>query len=72
MDQEKGRATGVVRFFREEVVSRHADLLLFTCCLTSGLVDSTIYNGASSPICVTSFQTLTRSSLRHFRFNANW
>ncbi|KAJ5636881.1 uncharacterized protein N7484_010194 [Penicillium longicatenatum] len=44
MDQEHGRAAGITRFLREEVVSRHADLLLFTCCLTSGLVDSTIYN----------------------------
>lgn len=48
MDQDNGRAAGVTRFLRQEVVSRHADLLLFTCCLTSGLVDSTIYNGANS------------------------
>ncbi|KAJ5921637.1 hypothetical protein N7454_009111 [Penicillium verhagenii] len=44
MDQEKGRVAEISRFLKEEVVSRHADLLLFTCCLTSGLIDSTIYN----------------------------
>ncbi|KAE8153554.1 hypothetical protein BDV25DRAFT_149375 [Aspergillus avenaceus] len=31
-------------FFRAEVQPQYADLLLFACCLTSGLVDSTLYN----------------------------
>ncbi|KAJ5746751.1 hypothetical protein N7520_011933 [Penicillium odoratum] len=44
-NQEKGRGAGLSRFLKQEIVSRHADLLLFACCLTSGLVDSTIYNG---------------------------
>jgi hypothetical protein len=30
---------------REDVNPKHADLLLFSCCLCSGLADSTIYNG---------------------------
>ncbi|KAJ5115506.1 hypothetical protein NUU61_001265 [Penicillium alfredii] len=29
---------------KHDVEPRHADLLLFACCLTSGLVDSTVYN----------------------------
>ena len=45
MDQEKGLFGGLTLFLNDEVKSRHADLLLFTCCLSSGLVDSTIYKG---------------------------
>ena len=43
---EKGSLADLSSFLGEEVDSRYADLLLFTCCLTSGLIDSTIYNGA--------------------------
>ncbi|KAJ5688524.1 hypothetical protein N7462_002916 [Penicillium macrosclerotiorum] len=44
MEQDKKALPGLSRFFQDEVEPRHADLLLFTCCLSSGLVDSTIYN----------------------------
>ncbi|OOQ89554.1 DUF1275 domain protein [Penicillium brasilianum] len=43
MDQAEHPFPGLFRFLGGEVDPRHADLLLFTCCLTSGLVDSTIY-----------------------------
>lgn len=33
------------RHLKTEVSKNHADLLLLVCCLVSGLVDSTIYNG---------------------------
>lgn len=32
------------RYFSVEVTTSHADILLLTCCIISGLVDSTIYN----------------------------
>ena len=31
--------------FRAEVSTDHADILLLACCLISGFVDSTLYNG---------------------------
>lgn len=47
MEQHEKAFPGLSRFLGNEVDPRHADLLLFTCCLSSGLVDSTIYKGAS-------------------------
>ncbi|OQD72996.1 hypothetical protein PENDEC_c017G03641 [Penicillium decumbens] len=44
MDLEKESFAALTAFLGDEVQSRHADLLLFTCCLTSGLIDSTIYD----------------------------
>ncbi|KAJ5769747.1 uncharacterized protein N7511_001798 [Penicillium nucicola] len=43
-DTEKGAFAGLAASLRAEVEPQHADILLFACCLTSGLVDSTIYN----------------------------
>ena len=34
--------------FASEVTADHADILLLLCCIISGLVDSTVYNGASN------------------------
>lgn len=45
MGREKREMAGLAAFLKDEVEPQYADLLLFTCCLTSGLVDSTIYNG---------------------------
>ncbi|KAJ5355528.1 uncharacterized protein N7496_012740 [Penicillium cataractarum] len=45
MEQAEKPFRGLSRFLGGEVDARHADLLLFTCCLSSGLVDSTIYKG---------------------------
>lgn len=47
MDREKRELAGLAAFLKDEVEPRRADLLLFTCCLCSGLVDSTIYNGVT-------------------------
>jgi hypothetical protein len=47
MEQHEKAFLGISRFLGNEVDPRHADLLLFTCCLSSGLVDSTIYKGAN-------------------------
>ncbi|KAJ5989748.1 hypothetical protein N7499_010281 [Penicillium canescens] len=44
MDTEKGAFAGFAASLKAELEPQHADLLLFACCLTSGLVDSTIYN----------------------------
>ncbi|KAJ5542734.1 hypothetical protein N7535_005158 [Penicillium sp. DV-2018c] len=43
MDLEKGALRGISSSLRAELEPKHADLLLYACCLTSGLVDSTIY-----------------------------
>ncbi|KAJ5400072.1 Protein of unknown function DUF1275 [Penicillium sp. CMV-2018d] len=43
MDHEKGAFGGLSTSLQAELEPQHADLLLFACCLTSGLVDSTIY-----------------------------
>ncbi|KAJ5156909.1 uncharacterized protein N7482_008009 [Penicillium canariense] len=45
MEQQKKLLPRISRFLEGEIEPRHADRLLFSCCLTSGLVDSTIYNG---------------------------
>lgn len=69
MDQEKGSFAGLKAFLKEEVQPQHADLLLLSCCLTSGLIDSTIYNGANRsgpPGGVTNLY-----SLQYIRINAN-
>jgi hypothetical protein len=40
-------------FLASEVCPDHADMLLLICCLSSGLVDSTLYNGVSNfPTCL--------------------
>lgn len=33
------------RYFAVEVSTKHVDLLLLVCCLVTGFVDSTLYNG---------------------------
>ncbi|KAJ5964978.1 uncharacterized protein N7479_004854 [Penicillium vulpinum] len=43
MDHEKGAFSGISASLQDELELQHADLLLYTCCLTSGLMDSTIY-----------------------------
>lgn len=43
--REKTTPSRVSAFLSAEVEPRHGDMILFTCCLSSGLVDSTIYNG---------------------------
>ena len=35
------------RYCETEVSTDHADILLLMCCVISGLVDSTVYNGIS-------------------------
>lgn len=44
MDEGRGLFAGLAAFLNDQVQSLHADLLQFTC---SGLIDSTIYNGAN-------------------------
>ncbi|OQD78982.1 hypothetical protein PENANT_c068G09761 [Penicillium antarcticum] len=44
MDSENGAFAGFAASFKAEIEPQHADLVLFACCLTSRLVDSTIYN----------------------------
>ncbi|KAJ5186891.1 hypothetical protein N7449_009885 [Penicillium cf. viridicatum] len=46
MDHEKGTFGGLSTSLKAELEPQHADLLLFACCLTSGLVDrNTIFVG---------------------------
>ena len=42
---ESSRLEQLRRYFYEEVSTDHADLLMLACCLISGFVDSTLYNG---------------------------
>ena len=53
-DQEKcdpqsknqlNRGTRMRRYFQVDISTNNADVLMVVCCLISGLVDSTIYNG---------------------------
>ena len=39
-----GFVTRLQTHLNENVSTSHADILMLTCCLVSGLVDSTIYN----------------------------
>jgi len=48
------------RHFSTEVSTNHADVLLLTCCLISGFVDSTIYNAYGTFV---SMQTVISNSL---------
>lgn len=73
MNREKRELAGLAAFLKDEIESRHGDLLLFTCCLCSGLVDSTIYNG----VIYASFwrkspKTDIRGSLQYLRVHADW
>ncbi|KAJ5824729.1 hypothetical protein N7447_007069 [Penicillium robsamsonii] len=43
MNHEKGAFDGLSTSLKAELEPQHAHLLLYACCLTSGLVDSTIY-----------------------------
>jgi hypothetical protein len=45
MDNEKGAFGGLSMSLKAELEPQYADLLLFACCLISGLMDSTIYSG---------------------------
>lgn len=45
MEDTKIKSAGIAAFLKAEVEPRHGDIILFACCLSSGLVDSTIYNG---------------------------
>lgn len=45
MDHEKGTFGALSTSFQAELEPQYADLLLFACCLISGLMDSTIYSG---------------------------
>ena len=48
-DHRKSHRLEVLRkHFDVEVSTNHADLLLLACCLISGFVDSTLYNGILS------------------------
>lgn len=35
----------LTRYFGAEVSTEHADVLMLSCCLISGFIDSTVYNG---------------------------
>ena len=69
-DREK-RELGLATFLKDEVEARHADMLLFTCCLTSGLVDSTIYNGARVTHSVSVVDSTDHRSVQHVRVHAD-
>jgi hypothetical protein len=72
MDPEKGAIGGLPTSLRAELEPQHADLLLFACCLISGLVDSTIYRGTdklNSRLLNCGISNIR--SLQHFRFYAN-
>lgn len=45
MDNEKGTFGGLSMSLQAELEPQYAHLLLFACCLISGLMDSTIYRG---------------------------
>ena len=75
MDQQKKKFADISTFLADEIEPQHADLLLFTCCLTSGLVDSTIYNGAIDAQDIfwqdASQKRLTFNSIQYFRVDAD-
>jgi hypothetical protein len=72
MDLEKGAIGGLSMPLRAELEPQHADLLLFACCLISGLVDSTIYRGTDKPNSyLLNCGTSNIHSLQHFRLYAN-
>lgn len=65
--QRKERLT----FFKAEVQPKHADVLLFACCLCSGLVDSTLYNGWW-PLMPYTWNCTDRNSVQYIRLHADW
>ena len=44
----QGKSSKISFFLQEDIDPKHAYILLFVCCLISGLVDSSIYNGILS------------------------
>lgn len=64
----------VTAFFNAEIDPRHGEMILFACCLSSGLVDSTTYNGVVSSlgeIHVFNPIVLTGYSLQDLRVDAD-
>lgn len=43
------RLSRVRKYFDMDVTTNHADLLMLLCCLVTGFVDSTLYNGELHP-----------------------
>ena len=65
------------RYFQVNITTRNADLLLLTCCLISGLTDSSIYNGMPASFFAQVHPSSTRTkflldSVRHICIHANW
>ena len=72
MDTEKGAFAGFAASLKAELEPQHADLLLFACCLTSGLVDSTIYNGEGhADPCLCDLGETNLPSLQHLCVHAD-
>ena len=65
--QRKERLT----FFKAEIRPKHADVLLFACCLCSGLVDSTLYNGEWPLTMPYTSDRTDRNSVQHVRVHAD-
>ena len=45
------RQAGLTKHLQVDISTQRADVLLLTCCLISGLTDSTIYDGTRSNLC---------------------
>lgn len=64
------------KHFRAEISIHHVDRLLLLCCLVSGLMDSTIYQGeiftANGLMNVVLSNAVCLPSLWGFCVNANW
>ncbi|KNG87640.1 hypothetical protein ANOM_003620 [Aspergillus nomiae NRRL 13137] len=63
--QRKERLT----FLKAEIQPAHADVLLFACCLCSGLVDSTLYNAYNTFVSMQTGNTIFVGSFIFARLN---
>ena len=62
----KSRAVRLEKYFSAELSTNHADILVLTCCIISGLIDSTIFNAFGTFV---SMQTVTTFLFLHLSPN---
>lgn len=63
-DGKRTTINGLKKHFSVQVTTTHGDVILFICCIISGLVDSTIYNAYGTFV---SMQTVLTILFLHLR-----
>lgn len=70
---EKGQTLKIKEFFANEINTKYVYIPMLVCCLITGFVDGTLYNGKHSPRPNKVIETITKllCSIRHLCLYAN-